>query len=173
MLRASFAVLALVWAAQAFRTPVKPRMMTLLRADAEDAEVSSLVKGFNASEALLEADKDALPDLEDFAKLSDATDKPLSRSAQRRLKRERLQAEAEAREANPFSDVDISRESFLEISTKAAWGGIAALIGWELYINSPLFQRQAGYQAFPAPGEDNSVPFQREKENAEPPSQQD
>mmetsp|Transcript_18378 Transcript_18378/g.56130 ORF Transcript_18378/g.56130 Transcript_18378/m.56130 type:complete len:112 (-) Transcript_18378:62-397(-) len=91
-----------------------------------------------------------LPDFDDMPKQS--------RSAQRRAKKERLQAEAAEREANPLNQIP-DRLTILDFLTKIAWGGVGVLVAWEVFINSPFFDREALYTAFPAPGEASSVPI--------------
>lgn len=63
--------------------------------------------------------------------------KKAQRNAQRRADAMRREAELEA-DKSPFEDVD-----FLKILENGAWVGIGLLIVWEIYINSPFFDRAA------------------------------
>lgn len=63
--------------------------------------------------------------------------KKAQRNAQRRADAMRREAELEA-EKSPFEDVN-----FLKILENGAWVGIGLLIVWEIYINSPFFERAA------------------------------
>lgn len=133
----------------------------------DDAVVSALVNNFQQDQGLDEdliiVDAGKLPDLDEFATAAEESDGPvdeagISRSERRRRKRQMLQEAAAARENNPFSQLqDVSRTDVLDTASKFAWAGIAALIGWELLINSPIVQRKAKYNAFPTPGEESSV----------------
>lgn len=136
-------------------------------ANEDDAVVSALVNNFQQDQGLDEdliiVDAGKLPDLSEFASAAEDSDgaedaASLSRSERRRRKRQMLQDAAAARENNPLSQLqDVSRTDVLDTASKFAWAGIAALIGWELLINSPIFQRKAKYNAFPTPGEESSV----------------
>lgn len=77
--------------------------------------------------------------VEDAAMLIDtsAMGKKAARNAQRKAAAMQREAELEE-EKNPFEDLNI-----LKLLENGAWVGIGLLVVWEIYINSPFFDRAA------------------------------
>ena len=74
---------------------------------------------------------------------------PMSRKKQRKADAIRAAADAAEEETtNPLSNIGFIKNEKGEVSPikileAGAWLGIFLLVGWELYLNSPLFQRAA------------------------------
>ena len=78
--------------------------------------------------------------VEDAAMLIDTTGlgKKAARNAQRKATAMQRESEMEEERSNPFEDLNI-----LKLLENGAWAGIGSLLLWEVYINSPLFERAA------------------------------
>jgi len=94
-------------------------------------EVISRRKGREAAVAMKEGR------VEDVAMLIDSSSlgKKASRNAERKAVALQREAEIEA-EKSPFEDLNV-----LKLLENGAWLGIGLLVLWEVYINSPLFDR--------------------------------
>ena len=64
--------------------------------------------------------------------------KKAARNAQRKAAAVQRASEIEEEKANPFEDLNI-----LKLLENGAWVGIGLLVVWEIYINSPFFDRAA------------------------------
>mmetsp|Transcript_14496 Transcript_14496/g.35056 ORF Transcript_14496/g.35056 Transcript_14496/m.35056 type:complete len:240 (+) Transcript_14496:67-786(+) len=88
----------------------------------------------------------SIPDFVDFAGPSDSAPPAPGSKAERRAQRKaaaiaRVEAEKESTFDIPFITDESGKISGLKILEAGAWAGIFLLIGWEVYINSPFFDR--------------------------------
>ncbi|CAJ1942900.1 unnamed protein product [Cylindrotheca closterium] len=97
-----------------------------------------------------EVEDDTIPDFVDFAAPSTNSEPAAPGSkAERREQRKaaaiaRLEAEQQATKFEiPFIQDEKGNISGLKILEAGAWAGIFLLVGWEVYINSPFFDRAA------------------------------
>ena len=81
--------------------------------------------------------------VEDAAMLIDTEGmgKKAARNAQRKAEAMQRSKEMEEEESNPFASLE--GLNILQLLEKGAWTGIGLLVAWEVYINSPFFERAA------------------------------
>jgi hypothetical protein len=102
----------------------------------------------------------SIPDFTQLAKASSSSTNlgldngipaPMGKKKQRQVERRasaKETAEEESRDSNPLSNIGFIKNekgkiSPIKILEAGAWLGIFLLIGWELYLNSPFFERAA------------------------------
>jgi hypothetical protein len=92
----------------------------------------------------------SIPDFTDFAAMSDTTPqdpvlgKKKARQAERRANAiQAREAEEETKLDLPFVTDEKGNFSTIKFLEAGAWAGIGLLVIWEVYINSPLFNRAA------------------------------
>lgn len=96
---------------------------------------------------------ETIPDFVDFARPSSASQEPLvpgSKAGRREQRKAAAMARLEAEKEASKLDIDISfikdekgNISGIKILEAGAWAGIFLLVGWEVYLNSPFFDRAA------------------------------
>lgn len=94
------------------------------------------------------AEDESIPDLVDFARPSDPEPLIAGSKAERREQRKaaaiaRLEAEQASKIDIPFITDEKGEISALKVLEAGAWGGIFLLVAWEVYLNSPFFDRAA------------------------------
>lgn len=92
---------------------------------------------------------DSIPDLVDFARPSNPSSPiaPGSKAERREQRRAaaiaRLEAEKESKFDIPFITDEKGKISGVKVLEAGAWAGIFLLVAWEVYLNSPFFDRAA------------------------------
>lgn len=94
-----------------------------------------------------EEDK-SIPNFVDFARSSDPEPPAPGSKAERREQRKaaaiaRIEAEQQSKLDIPFITDENGEISAIKVLEAGAWAGIFLLVGWEVYLNSPFFDRAA------------------------------